>query len=132
MKQNIFNGVASLVGGAITFSFGEWSQLLSLFLFVVLLDYISGISASIVEGKGLNSAVGFKGLIKKFAIVLIIALSYQIDKALGLDVIMSGAIYFFLANELISVVENYGRMGLPLPSQIKKIIQVLKDKSGQS
>lgn len=132
MKQNIVNGVASLIGGAITFLFGEWSDLLSLFLFVVLLDYVSGISASIVEGKGLNSAVGFKGLIKKFSIIFIIALAYQIDKALGMDLIMAGTIYFFLANELISVVENYGRMGLPLPNQLKKIIQVLKEKSGQS
>lgn len=128
MKQNIFNGGIALIGGAITFLFGEWSQLLSLFLFVIILDYISGLSASVIEGKGLNSAVGYKGLIKKFAIILIIALSYQIDKALGLDVIMSGTIYFFLANELISVVENYGRMGLPLPDQIKKVIQILKEK----
>jgi len=106
--------------------------LLSLFLFVIVLDYISGLGASIIEGKGLSSAVGFKGLIKKFAIILIIALTYQIDKALGMDVIMSGTIYFFLANELISVVENYGRMGLPLPDQIKKMIKILKEKSGQA
>jgi toxin secretion/phage lysis holin len=128
MKQNIVNGVASLAGGAITFLVGGWSELLTLFLFIIVLDYVSGISASIIEGKGLSSAVGYKGLLKKFAIILIVALSFQIDKALGLNVVMSGTIYFFMANELISVIENYGRMGLPLPSQIKKTIEILKDK----
>jgi phage-related holin len=50
------------------------------------------------------------------------------DLLLGSDVLMVGAIYFYLANELISVTENYGRLGLPLPDQIKRIIAVLKDR----
>jgi toxin secretion/phage lysis holin len=131
MKQNIISSATAITGGMIAFMMGEWSQLLTLFLFIVVLDYVSGLGASIVEGKGLSSAVGYKGLIKKFAVILIIALAHQIDKALGMEMIMSGAIYFFLANELISVIENYGRMGLPLPPQIKKVIQILKEKSGQ-
>lgn len=128
MKNYMFNGSVSLLGVLATYLFGGWSDLLSLFLFVLLIDYISGVSASIVEGKGLSSAIGYIGLIKKFAIILIVSLAHMLEKNLGTDLIMQGTIYFFLANELISVVENYGRMGLPLPKQIKSIIMVLKNK----
>lgn len=128
MKQTILNGSVSIIGSLATYVFGGWSDLLTLFFFVLVLDYVSGISASLIEGKGLSSAVGYKGLIKKFAVVSIIVLASLMDKALQSNVIMSGAIYFFLANELISIVENYGRMGLPLPNQIKNVISVLKNK----
>ena len=128
MKQHILNGIVALLGGAITFLFGGWSALLSLFFFVIVLDYLSGIGAAVISGQGLSSAVGFKGLIKKFATVAIVALSHQIDGVMGTDVIMYGSLYFFIANELISIVENYGRMGLPLPQRLKGIIKVLKER----
>lgn len=56
----------------------------------------------------------------------------QTDILLGTSVIMTGAIYFYLANELISISENYGRLGLPLPTQVKQVIQVLKNKGDAS
>jgi len=102
--------------------------LLNLFFFVIVLDYISGLSAAIISGQGLSSAIGYKGLIKKFLIVCVIALSHQIDKVMGTDLIMYGSLYFFIANELISIIENYGRMGLPLPQRLKGVIKVLKEK----
>lgn len=128
MKQIALNSGVAVTGSIFTYLFGGWSELLALFFFVLILDYLSGIGASVIEGKGLSSSVGYKGLIKKFAIVLIIVLASLMDKAMQTDIIMSGAIYFFLANELISVIENYGRMGLPLPNQIKNMITILKDK----
>lgn len=128
MRQHIFNGTAALLGGAITFLFGGWSSLLSLFFFIIILDYLSGIGAATITGQGLSSSIGFKGLVKKFATVAIVALSHQIDKVMGTDLIMYGSLYFFIANELISIVENYGRMGLPLPQRLKGIIKVLKER----
>ena len=128
MKQQILNGIVAFLGGALTFLFGGWSALLNLFFFVIVLDYISGLSAAIISGQGLSSAIGYKGLIKKFLIVCVIALSHQIDKVMGTDLIMYGSLYFFIANELISIIENYGRMGLPLPQRLKGVIKVLKEK----
>jgi toxin secretion/phage lysis holin len=128
MKQIAANSGIAFVGSILTYLFGGWSQLLALLFFIIIADYITGLMASIIEGKGLSSAIGYKGLIKKFGIVLLVALGYQLDKNLGTDVIMAGTIYFFLANELISIVENYGRMGLPLPPQITNVIKVLRDK----
>jgi toxin secretion/phage lysis holin len=128
MKQVAANSGFAFFGSAIAFFFGEWSQLLMLFFFVIIMDYITGLMAAIIE-KNVSSAIGFKGLIKKFAMVLIIALCHQLDKFTGNSVIMTGAIFFFLANELVSITENYGRIGLPLPPQLKNIIKTLRDKS---
>ena len=128
MKQHLLNGFVAIIGTIISFMFGGWTALLSLFFFVIILDYISGLGAAIISGQGLSSAIGYRGLVKKFFMVLIIALSHQIDRVMGTDVIMYGSLYFFIANELISIVENYGRMGLPLPQRLKGIIKVLKER----
>jgi len=128
MKQNILNGAAAVIGALVSYFFGGWTPLLGLFFFVIVLDYMSGLGAAVISGQGLSSSIGFKGLIKKFAIVAVVALSHQLDLVLGTSVILYGSIYFFICNELISIVENYGRMGLPLPPQLKRIIHVLKQK----
>ncbi|MNP72251.1 Holin family protein [compost metagenome] len=61
---------------------------------------------------------------------LVILLAHQLDLLLGheIDVVKSGVIYFYMANEIISITENYGRLGLPLPEQITKVITALKNK----
>jgi len=128
MKQHLLNSCVAVIGAIVSFMFGGWSALLSLFFFVLILDYVSGLGAAIISGQGLSSAIGYRGLVKKFFMVLIIALSHQIDRVMGTDMIMYGSLYFFIANELISIVENYGRMGLPLPQRLKGIIKVLKER----
>jgi len=128
MKQHLLNGFVAVIGAIVSFMFGGWSALLSLFFFVLILDYVSGLGAAIISGQGLSSAIGYRGLVKKFFMVLVIALSHQIDRVMGTDMIMYGSLYFFVANELISIVENYGRMGLPLPQRLKGIIKVLKER----
>jgi toxin secretion/phage lysis holin len=128
MKQNILNAVVAVLGALVSYLFGGWTPLLGLFFFVIVLDYLSGLGAAIISGQGLSSSIGFKGLVKKFAIVAIVALSFQLDVVLGTAVIMHGSLYFFICNELISIIENYGRMGLPLPPALKRIIHVLKKK----
>jgi toxin secretion/phage lysis holin len=130
MKQNILNATVAVLGALVSYLFGGWTPLLSLFFFVIVLDYLSGLGAAIISGQGLSSSIGFKGLIKKFAIVAVVALSFQLDIVLGTSVIMYGSLYFFICNEIISIIENYGRMKLPLPSIAKKIMKILKEKEG--
>lgn len=128
MKQNAIN-VSSGVGGALaTYLFGSWSELLGFFLLIIAIDYVTGCMASIADGQGLNSRVGFKGLLKKTLMLIVIVIAHRMDILMGMNVIQTGAIYFYLANELISITENYGRLGLPLPNQIKQVIAILKDK----
>ena len=122
-------GIA-LFGTIGTYLFGGWSELISFFLLAIVIDYVTGLAASIKEGKGLSSKVGFWGLAKKGLMLLVVILAHWLDVLMGTDVIMIGSIYFYLANELISVTENYGRLGLPLPNRIREIIAIFKQKGG--
>ncbi|WP_407671550.1 phage holin family protein [Paenibacillus guangzhouensis] len=128
LNQIALNTMTGIVGSVVTFAFGEWSQLLTFFLVAITIDYITGIAASLLEGQGLNSNTGFWGIARKVFMLFIIMLGHQMDLLLGTEIIMSGAIYFYLANELISITENYGRLGLPLPQKIRDMIQILKQR----
>ncbi|WP_036718533.1 phage holin family protein [Paenibacillus harenae] len=121
--------VSGLVGSVITFAFGSWMESLTLLLVTMGIDYITGVAASIREGKGLNSVFGAWGLARKGLTLLVILLAHRIDILLETNTItMGAAIYFYIANELISITENYGRIGLPMPERLRKLIEVLKDK----
>ncbi|TBL71369.1 phage holin family protein [Paenibacillus thalictri] len=132
MNQTILNLSAAGIGVGITYAFGRWSELLALFLIAIVIDYVSGVGASIMEHKGLSSDAGFKGVAKKMFMVLLVVLAHRMDMLLEVDWIMTGAICFYLANELISITENYGRMGLPLPDTVKQVITVLKNKGAET
>lgn len=128
MNQTAVNASVGVFGGVIAYAFGTWSELLSFFCIAIVIDIISGVAASIKEGRGVSSAVGFGGSVKKVFMFIAILLAHRIDVLMGTDVIMNGAIYFYLANELVSIVENYGRLDLPLPDGVRRVISVLKDR----
>lgn len=128
MNQIDFNLISATLGALATYAFGGWNELIGLFLMAILVDYVTGIAASMKEQRGLNSQVGFWGLARKGLMLLIIMLAHRMDILMGIDLMMTGAIYFYLANEFISITENYGRLGLPLPVFLKQMIQVLRSK----
>lgn len=102
---------------------------LTLLVVCMAIDYVSGITASLKEGKGLSSMFGAWGLARKGLSLLVILLAHRVDILLEVpNVTMGAAIYFYIANELISITENYGRIGLPMPEQLRKIIAILKEK----
>lgn len=123
--------ICVIIGSMMTFAFGLWTESLTFLLVVMAIDYFTGVVAAVREGSGLNSNIGFWGLFKKALILLVMILAHRIDILLGIDVVMGGAIYFYIANELLSVIENYGRMGLPLPNRLRRIVQVLRDRAGE-
>ncbi|MBG9793240.1 holin [Paenibacillus dendritiformis] len=127
MRQLALNSLSGLFGGIVAFLFGTWNPLLSLFIIAIAIDYISGIAASLREGKGLSSEVGFWGLTRKGLMLFIVILAHHVDTVFGTVWIREGAISFYLANELVSIVENYGRLGLPLPPKLRKFIASLKN-----
>lgn len=128
--MNVYLASFSIVFGSIlTFAFGSWSEPLTFLLIAMAIDYITGITAAIREGSGLDSTVGFWGLVKKGLMLLIVMLSHQIDEMLGTDMAMGGAIAFYIVNELLSVIENFGRMGIPLPPQLQTIVRALRDRA---
>lgn len=127
--KTLFQSIAAVGGSLVTYLFGGWSALLGVLVSFVVADYITGVLAAATEGK-LNSEVGLKGIAKKILIFILVAIGHQIDLALGLggDLVRDAAIYFYLANELLSILENTGRMGLPIPGVLKKAVEVLNGK----
>lgn len=125
----LYKTIPTAVGAFVGYIFGEWSVLLQILLAFVIIDYVSGLLASGVEGK-LSSKVGFKGIAKKIMIFCLVAVGHLVDKALGDgSMIQNAIVFFYLGNELLSILENAGRTGLPVPEQVKSAVDVLKGKS---
>lgn len=129
MNHPKVNASVGILGAIFTFAVGHWTEALTFLLVAMAVDIISGVSASIKEGRGVNSAVGSVGLAKKGLMLLVIVLAHRMDVLIGVEsAVMAAAIYFYIANEMVSVTENYGRIGLPMPDAIKRVIAVLKNK----
>jgi toxin secretion/phage lysis holin len=127
-KLDVYNLVAVSSGAVVGFMWGGWSVLLQILVFVVVIDYISGMIAAGIEGK-LKSTVGFKGIAKKVMLFLMVAIGHQIDLALGdSHVFRDATIFFYLGNELLSILENAGRIGLPVPEPLRRAVDILKSK----
>lgn len=120
------------LGGIIGYPWGGWNALLGILLAFVIIDYITGFIAAGAEGK-LSSEVGFKGIAKKILIFVLVAAGYLLDKALGgqNDMFRDATIFFFLANELLSIIENAGRAGVPIPQILQNAVEILKGKGDE-
>jgi toxin secretion/phage lysis holin len=101
-----------------------------LVLFVVL-DYATGLVAA-YEEQTLNSRVGFKGIAKKVLLFVPVAVAYWLDMLLGQEILRSLAIFFYIANEGLSMVENLARAGIPFPEQIQTALEQLKKAEGDA
>ena len=130
--ENILKTVIAVGGSIISFLFGGWSSLLTILLAFVVLDYVTGVLAAAKEGK-LNSEVGLWGIARKVAIFAVIAVAHLVDSALGdAHLFRDAAIFFYLANELLSIIENTGRTGVPIPEKLKGAVEVLRGKGEKS
>lgn len=129
--ENIVKPLMVAGSMAASFLFGGWSPLLSILLAFAVLDYISGVAAAAKEGK-LNSKIGRWGIATKVSIFAIVAVAHLVDTALGdSHLFRDAAIFFYISNELLSLLENAGRLGAPIPPGLKKAVEVLKGKSGE-
>lgn len=128
--------ISAILGSTATYLFGEWSGNMTTLVMFMAIDYLSGLvvagifkNSSKTESGALESKAGFKGLCKKGMILFFVILGYRLDLALGSAYIRDAVIFGFLANEVISITENAGLMGIPLPAPIKKAIDILTTKS---
>ena len=129
----------SVIGSFIARSLGGWDTALRTLIIFMAIDYVTGLLVAGIWQKSsksktgaLESRSGFKGLIRKGLILLVVLVGVQLDAILGLQAFCRTAIVlFFCGNEGISIVENLGIMGLPLPDFVKDRFEQLKDK-GQS
>lgn len=134
MKNAICTAIG-LVGSFVASLFGGWSASLTTLLIFMLLDYLSGLIVAGVfhnspktETGTLESRAGLKGLIRKTTMLLFVLIGHRLDIAVGTSYIKDAVCIAFMANELLSLVENAGLMGIPIPSVLKNAIDILKKK----
>lgn len=135
MKNTICAAVG-MVGGSLATLLGGWDSALATLLIFMGVDYLTGLivagvfhASSKTENGALESRAGWKGLCRKGVTLLIVLVAVRLDMVMGSTFIRDAAIIAFVANETISIIENAGLMGVPIPSVITRAIEVLKDKS---
>ena len=126
----MFNFFTSTVLTTVLYFLGGWDMALKTLLIIIALDYLTGVCDAIANKK-INSKIGAKGIIKKVGYLIIVAVSVQLDQIVGdTGAIRNLVIYFFVANEGISILENWGSMGLPLPEKVMEVFEQLKKDNG--
>lgn len=122
----VISDVISVILTFLIYLLGGLDIALKSLLIVIVIDYTTGILSAIYN-KQINSKVGFKGILKKFSYLLIIALSVIVDNILGQSgTVRTLVIYFFVANDGISILENVAEMNIPLPPKLLETLEQLK------
>lgn len=134
--KNTICATLGTIGSFIASLFGGWSASLTTLLIFMLIDYVTGLVVAGVFHKspktangGLESKAGLKGLVRKCAVLILVLVGFRLDIAIGTTYIRDGVCIAFMVNELISIVENAGLMGLPIPGVITNAIEVLTHKN---
>lgn len=132
MKQfwNTIQLVFSALGGWIGYFLGGCDGLLYALIAFVMIDYLTGVMCAITDKK-LSSAVGFKGIFRKVLIFLLVGIANVIDvEVIGTGAVLRTAvIFFYISNEGVSLLENAGHLGLPIPEKIKTVLEQLHDRA---
>lgn len=127
--KNIISDIVSVILTTIVYILGGVDVALKSLIIIVIIDYLTGV-ASAFYNKKLSSRIGLKGIIKKFCYFLVVALAVIIDNLMGQSgVIRTLVIYFFVANDGISVIENMAEMDVKLPRKLIDALDDLKHKS---
>lgn len=132
MKEfwNTIQLIFSAVGGWLGYFLGGCDGLLYALLAFVVIDYVTGVMCAIIN-RELSSAVGFKGIFRKVLIFLLVGIANIIDvQVIGTGAVLRTAvIFFYISNEGVSLLENAGHLGLPIPEKIKTVLEQLHDRA---
>lgn len=132
MKE-FWNGIQivfTMIGGWLGYFLGGCDGLLIALVMFVVMDYISGVMCAIAD-KTLSSDVGFKGICRKVLIFVLVGIANILDvQVIGTgSVLRTAIIFFYISNEGISLLENAGYLGLPIPEKIKTVLEQLHDRA---
>ncbi|MDO4743920.1 MAG: phage holin family protein [Clostridia bacterium] len=123
-----------VTGGMVAKLFGGWTEDMVTLIIFMTIDFVMGLVVAGVfhnstksKSGALDSRASWKGLCKKCVTLLFVLIAHRLDILLETDYIRTTAIIGFVANEAISIIENAGLMGLPLPAAVTKVIEILKD-----
>lgn len=126
--EGILKAIIAGGGTLFTWLFGGWSVALGILLVFMVADIITGVSKGIHTGK-LKSAIGYKGFLKKANMMVVIILANMLDMLVnaGVPAFRTVAIWFYIGNEGLSIIENLGAIGVPMPNKVKKAIEALQN-----
>ena len=129
-------GSVGVIGAAIAAAFGGWDTGLVALLIAMAIDYITGLLVAGVfkaspktKDGALESRAGWKGLCRKGMTMLIVLIAAELDRVLGTSVVRDAVVLAYLATECVSIIENAGLMGVPIPGAITKAIEILRERS---
>ena len=134
MKETVCT-VLGILGSAVCWAFGGWDTAMMTLLVCISVDYVSGSIVALVfhksnktESGAYNSAYGLKGLCKKCLMLLFVLVAVQIDRVLGADYVRDAVCIGFSVNEILSIIENLGLAGIPMPEALIKALEQLQKK----
>ena len=126
--KHLINDIASVILTTTVYLLGGFDIALQSLLIVMVIDYLTGI-ASAIYNKNLSSKIGLKGILKKFSYLCVVALSVVIDNLTGqCGLIRTLVIYFFVANDGLSIIENMAEMNIKLPEKLIDALEQIKKK----
>ena len=131
MKEDIFCAIFASLGTFLIYLFGGFDVAMQSLLIAIVLDYISGLIKA-YNNKVLSSKIGFRGIVKKLGILVLVMIAVVIDRITGESgAIRTLIIYYFVANEGLSIFENLGEAGLPIPKVLKNALKNLKKENDE-
>lgn len=131
--EAVWGAITGVVGVVAGCFFGPWNDVLAALVVAMLIDYVSGVIAAYINpALSLNSQRGFRGILKKIMILLLVSLGHVLDTAMHQQIICIAVTYFFLGNEGLSIIENAAKAGVPIPAKLRdRLEQLTKEKEGR-
>lgn len=131
--EKYFNAIVAVLATFFTYIFGSWDLALQVLIVFMILDYGTGVLYAYLTDQ-LNSEVGFKGLVKKCMILVVLIIGVMLDRIVGNGtwVFRTLVAYFYIANEGISLLENVGNIGTPIPNKIRNALEQLNKDDEES
>lgn len=136
--KNAALAALAALGALAARALGGWDRPMALLAALMAADYVTGVLLAAIwkrsdksETGALSSVAGFRGLVRKGAILLVVWVAALLDGAIGTDYVRTMAILFFIGNEGLSLLENLGLMGVPWPAFMKRMLEVLRRQGGE-
>lgn len=127
--SNVWKAIIAAVGTAATYLWGGWDAVFTALVVLACMDYVTGWASAWVRGR-LSSDAGRRGIARKMGMFVVVAVCNILDQlgGLGEPILRTVAIWWYLANEALSIVENLGEVGVPIPGRLRQALAVLRDR----
>ncbi len=129
--DNVCKAMFAVGATLLQFLFGGWSLPLQILTAFIVIDYLSGIVAAFID-KRLDSRVGVRGIARKVGLLILVAVAHLLDVGTGMEapILQTATTWFLIANEGISITENLGEIGVPIPKSLQEALRRLRDDEG--